>query len=78
MDVVVKPTGSEGNAWSLEDRLGRSLGTIGQSEDAAGFQITPDPAGGLRAIPRGHHTLDEAMTAIAECMRGACMLDSQS
>ena len=28
MDVIVNPTGSSGAEWSLDDRLGRHLGTI--------------------------------------------------
>lgn len=77
MDVVVTPTGSQGDAWSLKDRLGRSLGTIEQSGHAAGFEIRPEPNGGLQAGSYFHATLNEAMTAIAKHMHGECTLDSQ-
>lgn len=76
VDVVVKPTGSEGTSWSLKDRLGRVLGAIEQ--DAEGlFQITPEPTGTLKSVPRTHPTLDKAMTAVAGHMHGECALDSQ-
>ena len=77
MDVVVTPTGAEGNSWTLKDRLGRPLGTIEQSGHAAGFEIKPEPSGGLRAVPTLHAALGEAMTAIAKHMQGECSLDSQ-
>jgi hypothetical protein len=77
MDVVLKPTGSQGTAWSLKDRLGRTLGAIEQSKHAVGFEITPVAGGGLNSVLRLHATLDEAMTAIAKHMHGECTLDSQ-
>ncbi|MET0367380.1 MAG: hypothetical protein ABW058_04350 [Methylobacterium sp.] len=77
MDVVVTPTGSEGASWRLNDRLGRPLGHIEKSGLATGFEIKPGPSGGLRAVPTFHATLDNAMTAIAQHMQGACTLESQ-
>ena len=74
MDVVT-PTGSSGTSWGLKDRLGRPLGAIDQDPEKL-FQITP-AAGALRSVPRTHPTLDQAMTAIAKHMQGACTLDSQ-
>jgi hypothetical protein len=77
MDVVVSPTGSGGTSWSLKDRLGRPLGTIEQSDQAAGFEIKPEPDSSLRSGSYFHATLNEAMTAIAKHMHGECTLDSQ-
>ena len=77
MDVVVTPTGSAGTSWNLKDRLGRPLGAIEMSGLATGFEIKPEPSGGLRAVPTFHATLDEAMTAIAKHIHGECTLDSQ-
>jgi hypothetical protein len=77
MDVVLKQTGSEGTSWSLKDRLGRTLGTVQQSKQAAGFEIAPVASSTLTSVPKLHATLDEAMTAIAKHMHGECTLDSQ-
>ncbi|MCJ2063044.1 hypothetical protein MKK63_10020 [Methylobacterium sp. J-088] len=76
MDVVVTPTGSEGNSWTLKDRLGRVLGAVDQDDEEL-FQITPDPLGTLKSVPRTHATLDKAMTAIAKHTHGECTLESQ-
>jgi hypothetical protein len=76
MDVVVTPTGSNGTSWDLKDRLGRSLGAIEQDGEML-FQITPEPNGALKSVPRTHPTLDAAMTAIASRMQGGCVLDSR-
>lgn len=75
MDVVVTPVGSNRTTWSLKDRLGRQLGAIEQDGEAL-FQILA-ATGGLSSVPLTHPTLDDAMTAIAKHMHGACTLDSQ-
>ena len=77
MDVVLTPTGTSGNAWSLKDRLGRTLGEITKSENSDAFVIMPHPEGTLRTVKSIHVSLDEAMSAIAKVMNGACTLDSQ-
>ena len=77
MDVVVTPMGSEGVSWSLKDRLGRTIGSIARSTDAKTFEVSPEPDGGFKTVERAHPSLDDAMTAIAKHMRGACSLDSQ-
>ena len=76
MDVVLTPTGIHGDAWSLKDRLGRSLGTV-KVENSDGFVIAPDASGLLKTIKLVHPSLDEAMSAIAQHANGACNLDSQ-
>ncbi|MER2266678.1 hypothetical protein [Methylobacterium oxalidis] len=86
MDVIVNPTGSSAKvtaigssakAWSLDDRLGRHLGTIHKSANSSSFVIEPEPTGGLRGVALLHASLDEAMSAIARQMGGACELNSQ-
>ncbi|KAA0107813.1 hypothetical protein CIW48_32425 [Methylobacterium sp. P1-11] len=77
MDVVLTPTGTAGNAWSLNDRLGRTLGEITKSEHSDVFVIMPQPEGTLRTVKSTHASLDEAMSAIAKLTNGACTLDSQ-
>ena len=77
MDVVLTPTGTAGNAWSLSDRLGRTLGEITKSEQSDVFVIMPRPEGTLQTVKSTHASLDEAMSAIAKVMNGACTLDSQ-
>lgn len=77
MDVVLTPTGSAGDAWSLKDRLGRSLGKITKPKNSDDFQITPEPNSALAGIKAGYASLDEAMSAIERKTNGACTLDSQ-
>ncbi len=77
MDVVLTPTGSAGDAWSLKDHLGRTLGKITKPENSDAFEITPDPEGTLRTVKSMHPSLDEAMSAITKVTNGACTLDSQ-
>ena len=75
MDVIVKPTGSNGSKWILKDRLGRSLGAINASTDPySPFTISAE--GVLLGVNWQHTSLDEAMNAIAKKMGGACELDS--
>jgi hypothetical protein len=75
MDVVVKPTGSAGTYWTLEDRLGRSLGAIFHYRPSGSFVIAAK--GALFGIPPLHATLDDAMNAIAQKTHGTCELDSR-
>lgn len=77
MDVGLTPTGTAGNAWSLNDRLGRTLGEITKFEHSDVFVIVPHPEGTLRTVKSTHAPLHEAMSAIAEMTNGACTLDSQ-
>ena len=74
MDVVLKPSGSSGTAWTLKDRLGRHLGDI-RSHD--GIEIEPIEGSALQGIGRHHGSLDASMKAIAKHMAGACELDSE-
>ncbi|MHB2206326.1 hypothetical protein [Methylobacterium sp. CM6257] len=74
MDVVVKSAGSAGTCWTLADRLGRSLGAIYHYRPNGSFVIAAK--GALVGIVPLHATLDDAMTAIAHKMHGACELDS--
>ncbi|WP_336492215.1 hypothetical protein [Methylobacterium nigriterrae] len=77
MDVIVNPVGSSGNEWSLDDRLGRHLGSINQSAGFAPFEIEPDPKSALLGVQRAHRSLDEVMSTIAARMGGTCELNSQ-
>ena len=77
MDVVLTPVQSDVDAWSLEDRLGRELGTIRRSATGETFSIRPEPGTILQTVKVRHPSLDEAMTAIAKLTNGACNLDSQ-
>ena len=77
MDVVLTPTGTAGDAWSLKDRLGRSLGTIVKHKDPESFQITAEPEGTLQTVQSAHPSLQDAMSTIARTANGACSLDSQ-
>ncbi|GJE42435.1 hypothetical protein [Methylobacterium soli] len=74
MDVILTPTGSKGDTWSLKDRLGRHLGEI---REDVGFAIIPVEGTALKSVPLHHASLDATMTAIAKHMAGACELDSQ-
>ncbi|TXM70702.1 hypothetical protein [Methylobacterium sp. WL120] len=76
MDVVLTPTGQTGKSWTLKDRLGRSLGSIGETETGDDFRILPEAWGVLKNVKRGHASLDAAMSAIAGATNGACTLDS--
>ena len=77
MDVVLTPTGSTGNAWTLDDRLGRKLGTVTKPDDTDNVLIQPEPAGLLESVKKEHASLDAAMSAIATAANGACTLDSR-
>jgi hypothetical protein len=77
MDVIVNPTGSSGTEWSLDDRLGRHLGTIQIAQGSFPFVIEPEPASGLRGVKLLHVSLDEAMSSIARKMGGTCELNSR-
>ena len=74
MDVVLTPTGSSGNAWTLDDRLGRKLGTVTKAADTDDVLVQPEPAGLLKSVKREHASLDAAISAAAN---GACTLDSR-
>lgn len=77
MDVVLTPVLSDGDAWSLKDRLGRDLGTIRRSAAGDTVTVRPEPGTILATVKVQHPSLDEAMTAIAKLTNGACNLDSQ-
>ncbi len=72
MDVVVRTVGVRGTEWDLADRLGRPLGKIWKSRI---FEIHPDPRSRLQGVEILHASLNEAMTAIAHHMGGACHLE---
>lgn len=67
--------GSTGRAWTLKDRLGRSLGNITKPQNGNDFEIQPDAFGLRRSVKRRHLSLDEAMSAIAGVTNGAFTLD---
>ncbi len=78
MDVVVTPVSGSQKAWSLADRLGRTVGSIAQSDEGQ-FVITfadPTADGPLSAIDAVQPSLDTAMDAIALRLKGACQLSS--
>ena len=77
MDVVLTPIGSEGLAWSLKDRLGRSLGKVQSSGPSGTFEIMPEDGSRLDGVVRLHASLDATMAAIERYMGGACQIDSQ-
>ncbi|MER2267912.1 hypothetical protein [Methylobacterium oxalidis] len=77
MDVIVNPTGPSGTEWSLDDRLGRHLGSILGTQGSFPFVIKPEPTSGLSGVRLLHASLDEAMSSIARKMGGACELNSR-
>ncbi|WP_336490628.1 hypothetical protein [Methylobacterium nigriterrae] len=77
MDVVLSPTASASSEWSLQDRLGRSLGKVERSAKSGTFEILPEEGSKLEGVARLHPTLDATMTAIERQMGGVCQLDSR-
>lgn len=79
MDITVKPA-REGNEWSLEDLLGRSMGRI--TEDLSKhFTIHPDGQATetMASLNRGPHaSLDAALTEIETHTRGVCRMQEES
>ena len=54
MDVVLTPMGIHDDAWTLKDRLGRSLSTVQKVENPDGFVIAPDGSALLKTIKLVH------------------------
>ena len=78
MDVVVTPAKFVPGVWTLNDRLGRPLGTITEAFPKL-FVIHPDRSSGLSKIRIANFpSLDEAMSAIARHMKGECQLSSST
>ena len=77
MDVVLTPIKTEVDVWSVKDRLGRNLGTVVKGAKADTFRVKSEPGSALRAVKVEHASLNDAMSAIAKLMNGACNLDSQ-
>jgi hypothetical protein len=73
MDVVLTPMGIHGDAWTLKDRLGRSLGTVQKVENPDGFVIAPDGSAVLKSIKLVHPSLDEAMSGACRKRGWACV-----
>jgi hypothetical protein len=78
VDVVVTPAKFVPGTWTLNDRLGRPLGTITEASSSL-FIIHPDRNSGLSKIGIANFpSLDEAMSAIARHMKGECQLSSST
>ncbi len=76
MDVVVTFVSGPQRTWNLNDRLGRTVGSIAQSDEGQ-FVITfadPTADGPLSAIDAVQPSLNTAMDAIARRLKGACPL----
>ncbi len=74
MDITVKPLA--GDAWSLTDLLGRSMGTVAK-DSSDRFNVVP--AGHametMQGMKRGPFaSLDAALAAIEEHTRGQCRM----
>ena len=72
MDLIVSR--SEGGEWTLTDLLGRTMGTVTESEPRA-FNIRPEghaveAMAGLRTGP--YTSVDDALAAIERHTRGVC------
>ena len=78
MDAVVTPAELKPGAWTLSDRLGRSLGTITEDSPSL-FVIHADHSSGLfKMATASFLSLDAAMSAIARHMKGECQLASRT
>jgi hypothetical protein len=77
MDVVVTPAALKpAGTWTLNDRLGRPLGTITEVSPSL-FVIDANRNSGLSAMGAANFpSLNDAMTAIARHMKGECQLSS--
>ena len=76
MDITVRRTG-EGSTWSLEDLLGRPMGSIAEDLPKH-FTIHPEgqaleTMGGLSPGP--YASLDAALAEIETYTRGVCRMD---
>ena len=74
MDITVTPVDHD-KAWHLSDLLGRSMGTIEETEPGV-FYIRPMNRAivTMNGMRRGHPSLDEALKAIETHTRGVCRL----
>lgn len=75
LDVIVTPT-DDGKAWTLTDRLGRSMGRIAETSDQ---QLAIYPAGHALETMAGmahgpYISIDAALAAIEKHTRGICQL----
>ena len=76
MDITVRRIG-EGSSWSLEDLLGRPMGTV---EEHPPKHFTSHPAGQAIETMRGlspgpYASLDSALAEIETYTRGVCRMD---
>jgi hypothetical protein len=76
VDVVVTPAKVKPGTWTLNDRLGRPLGTITEASPSL-FVVNPAPNSGLSKMASASFvSLHDAMSAIARHMKGECQLSS--
>jgi hypothetical protein len=76
VDVVVTPAKVKPGTWTLNDRLGRPLGTITEASPSL-FVVNADPNSGLSRMGTANFpSLNDAMSAIARHMKGECQLSS--
>jgi hypothetical protein len=76
MDITVRRT-EAGSTWSLEDLLGRAMGTIVELPPAI-FTIHPEgnAAETMRSLSPGPYaSLDAALAEIETHTRGVCRMD---
>ena len=75
MDAVVKPIGTAGTEWLLQDRFGYPLGRLRKTTVPVDpFTILPERGSPLDGIYVFHPTLDAALTAIEKRLGGICEL----
>ncbi|GEP07676.1 hypothetical protein [Methylobacterium oxalidis] len=75
MDAVVKPIGTAGTEWLLQDQFGCPLGRLRKTTVPVDpFTILPERGSPLDGVYVFHPTLDAALTAIGRCLGGTCEL----
>ncbi len=79
MDVVVTPSISRKGTWDLQDRLGRSLGTITQASGKEDFVIQSELNNSMLTDVRlgPYPALADAMDAISRLTNGECELSPE-
>ncbi|WP_336492249.1 hypothetical protein [Methylobacterium nigriterrae] len=75
LDVVATPVGQHETAWWLTSRLGRPLGAIRTVPGSNEVAIVSGTWSRLSGMPTHHPSLDDALTAIEECLGGVCELN---
>lgn len=75
MDVLVRPLGSSGTEWLLQDRFGYPLSRLRQTTVPVDpFTILPERGSPLDGISVFHPTLDAAPSAVEKRLNGTCEL----